>query len=142
WELHSDQCLAVLRGHTGWVSALAVSGDGRHALSGSEDGTLRWWDLHAGHGLTVLHGHTHWVSAVALARDGRHALSGSWDGRPPLSGSGARTRRWWALHPGRCLAIFPCEASVAAFALPPHQPPIVVAGLADGQVQFFRLEST
>src|SRR5262249_33768741 len=55
-----------LQGHTGSVSAVAVSGDGRHALSGSGDRTLRWWDLMSGHCLHTLRGHTGSVTAVAL----------------------------------------------------------------------------
>jgi WD40 repeat protein len=37
--------LRKLTGHTGWVNAVAVTRDGRHALSGATDRTLRVWDL-------------------------------------------------------------------------------------------------
>jgi hypothetical protein len=74
------------------------------------------------------------VTALALAPDGGHALSGSLDG----------TLRWWDLGAGRCLTLFPCEEPVASVALRwsaldgRYQ---VVAGLADGQVQFFHIEA-
>jgi hypothetical protein len=70
---------------------------------------------------------------VALSSDGRHALSGSDD----------RTLHWWHLDRGICLAIFPCEEPVTSAALqwnPSEQCHVVVVGLGDGQVQFFRLE--
>jgi hypothetical protein len=60
------------------VSSLAVLADGRRALSGSEDGTLRLWDLESGVELRRFEmPHSHWVAILA---DGRRALSGSEDG--------------------------------------------------------------
>src|SRR5437870_3098950 len=84
----------ILTGHTGSVYAVALSGDGRHALSGSDDDTLRWWDLEGGRCRRTLAGHTGSVEAVALSGDGRHALSGSSDD----------TLGWWDLEGGRCLS--------------------------------------
>jgi WD40 repeat protein len=37
-----------MRGHTNSVTAVSVSGDGRLALSGSFDHTVRLWDLQSG----------------------------------------------------------------------------------------------
>src|SRR5262249_61278001 len=79
-----------LNGHSGRVLSLAVTRDGRHALSGSEDRTLRLWDLASGAELRCLRGHTGPVLSVALAPEGRQALSGSQDG----------TVRFWALPAG------------------------------------------
>jgi WD40 repeat protein len=113
---------------------VALAPDGGHALSGSSDRTLRWWDLETGRCLHVLEGHTDWVMAVALAPDGGHALSGSSD----------RTLRWWDLAAGRCVALFPCEEPVACVALrwsPAEGRYQAVAGLDDGQVQFFHIEA-
>lgn len=38
----------MLRGHSGFVGSVRFASDGRIALSGSEDGTVRWWDLRRG----------------------------------------------------------------------------------------------
>ncbi|MGC2513114.1 MAG: hypothetical protein WA383_01235, partial [Terriglobales bacterium] len=38
----------VLEGHTGWVYAVALTADGKRAVSGSRDKTLRVWDLKFG----------------------------------------------------------------------------------------------
>jgi Leucine-rich repeat (LRR) protein/tRNA A-37 threonylcarbamoyl transferase component Bud32 len=72
--------IARLRGHTDAVTSVAVSPDGRRALSGSADRTMRLWDLAAGKELRRFEGHEMPVSSVAFSPDGRRALSGSWVG--------------------------------------------------------------
>ena len=47
WDLGTGKELQTLRGHGGWVVAVAVTGDGR-AVSASDDRTLRVWDLATG----------------------------------------------------------------------------------------------
>ena len=83
-----DQTSFFSKGHTAEVTAVAFSADGRHALSGSADRTLRWWDLRSEVCLRTLLGHAGIVRAVALSRDGRYALSSGDDG----------TLRWWDLQ--------------------------------------------
>lgn len=69
-----------LRGHGGPVRALAVTGDGGIAISGSFDTTAILWDLARSQALAVLRGHDSAVNAVAALPDGRFA-SGGEDGR-------------------------------------------------------------
>lgn len=57
----------------------AVTPDGRHVVSGSNDYTLRVWDLATGETKETLQGHTSSVIAVAVTPDGRHVVSGSYD---------------------------------------------------------------
>ncbi|NIA12173.1 MAG: TIR domain-containing protein, partial [Nitrospiraceae bacterium] len=71
--------IRILEGHTSWVSAVAVTPDGKHAISGSLDSTLRVWDLDSGEEMQRLVGHTNGVNAVAVTPDGKHVISGSWD---------------------------------------------------------------
>jgi hypothetical protein len=58
---------------------VALSGDGRRALTGSSDDTAILWDLESGAPIRILKGHTASVESVALSGDGRRALTGSWD---------------------------------------------------------------
>ena len=53
--------------------------DGRRALSGSFDRTMRLWDTTTGQELTRFQGDRSLVSRVALSTDGRRALSSSGD---------------------------------------------------------------
>ena len=61
------------------VNAVALTPDGRLAVSASEDNTLKVWDVASGRELRTLAGHTGRVNAVALTPDGRLAVSASGD---------------------------------------------------------------
>ncbi len=82
----------ILRGHTGDVNSVALSRDGRRAISGGDDKTVRVWNLQNGRCERVLEGHTGQVWNVALSSDGRRAISGGDD----------KTVRVWDLQNGRC----------------------------------------
>ena len=79
-----------LEGHDLGVLAVALSPDGRRALTGSDDKTARLWDLDSGTEIQRLEGHDLGVLAVALSPDGRRALTGSYDS----------TARLWDLDGG------------------------------------------
>src|SRR6188768_2116525 len=67
---------AQLRGHGGPVRALAISQDGKTAISGSFDTSAIRWSLDKGAASEVLRFHDGAVNAVALLRDRRAASSG------------------------------------------------------------------
>ncbi|MDQ0291579.1 TIR domain-containing protein [Oligosphaera ethanolica] len=87
------QCLRTLEGHSGEVLSVSFSPDGRRAVSGSNDQTVRVWDLETGACLRTLEGHSGWVGSVSVSLDGRRAVSGSVD----------KTVRVWDLETGACL---------------------------------------
>ena len=67
-------------GHSGGISALAVSADNKIALSGSYDTVLKLWDLATGLMIREFRGHTAQIGSVSFLPDGRTALSGDWGG--------------------------------------------------------------
>jgi WD40 repeat protein len=82
-DLESGSTIPTLEGHTrnsARVLAVAVTADGRRAVTGSYDGGLRLWDLESGQMIRTLEGDGGRILAVAVTGDGRRALSGSDDG--------------------------------------------------------------
>jgi cytochrome c len=71
---------AQLRGHGGPVRAVAVSPDGREAISGSFDSSAIRWSLARNSAEQVLRFHDDAVNAVAMLKDGRAVTAGA-DGR-------------------------------------------------------------
>ena len=67
-------------GHTGTIHSVAFSPDGRLALSGSADNTVRIWDVETGRNVRVLEGHAGSVISVAWSPDSRMALSAAQNG--------------------------------------------------------------
>jgi WD40 repeat protein len=61
WDLQTRQRRSLLRGHRGAVSALAFTGDERHVISASADGTVRVWNLENGQSFAVLSDRDEWV---------------------------------------------------------------------------------
>jgi WD40 repeat protein len=53
WDLESGACLHTLEGHTYGDYAVALTTDGKRAVSVSRDKTLRVWDLKFGTCLAV-----------------------------------------------------------------------------------------
>ena len=58
WDLERAACCARWKATLDWVNGVAVTADGRRAVSASWDNTLKVWDLDAGHALRTLEGHS------------------------------------------------------------------------------------
>src|SRR5262249_45143811 len=48
WDVTTGKQVRVLQGHTNMVSGVAISPDGKRALSSGTDGTVRLWDVTTG----------------------------------------------------------------------------------------------
>ncbi len=80
WDLETGQQLMTLRGHEDVIYSLAISTDGRHIASGSNDKTIKLWDAQTGAELMTLRGHRAPIWALAFSPDGKQIVSGSDDG--------------------------------------------------------------
>ncbi len=90
WDLKTAKEIQRFDGHTNIVYALAVTPDGRRALSGSGCGFLsriedvNWsvclWEIDTGKELNRLEGRGSGITSIALSRDGGRALIGAYDG--------------------------------------------------------------
>ena len=103
--------LHTFSGHTSFVQSVAFSPDGKLALSGSKDDTLRLWEVATGREVRTFSGHTSHVSRVAFSPDGKVALSGSVD----------KTLKLWDVATGRELRTFNGHTdNVTSVALSPN----------------------
>ncbi len=111
WDLAQRALRHELREHADATWRLAITPDGRRAISASPD-QLVAWNLEQGQRLAVLDGQADLVFSVDIAPDGHTAVSGADDGALNL----------WDLESGRCMA-----------ELEGHAAPIYFLGLtADG----------
>jgi WD40 repeat protein/serine/threonine protein kinase len=90
------QCVRYFGGHTGFVHCVCLSNDGKHALSGGRDQTIRLWEVETAECMRTFEGHGSVVTSVSWSADGRWVLSGSWDG----------TARLWNAETGECEKVF------------------------------------
>src|SRR5262245_55755876 len=76
--------LFLQTGHTAGLTGVALTGDSKLVLTGSDDGTAILWQTEGGKKIQTFQGHTYEVTSVALGDDGKHAVTGSRDGKAIL----------------------------------------------------------
>jgi small GTP-binding protein len=132
WDVDSGRCLKTLEGHTDAVWGVAVSGDGKGAVSASQDDTVKHWDLETGQCLATLTGHADRIRSVQITPDGRQAVSGSDD----------RTVKLWDLETGRCLGTFEGHGTnVHSVAISPDAALVASTGFTDHTARLWDLQS-
>lgn len=75
WEVETGEIVRTYRGHRDFVTAAALSPDGRLALTTSDDNTLILWDLDSDAPLYTFAGHQLKASGVTFSPDGHFAVS-------------------------------------------------------------------
>jgi len=84
-----DYPAQIFVGHEQYVNAVAVSPDGKYALTGGLDHTARLWDIQTGREIRQFN-HDDQVRLVAFSPDGRYALTGD----EHIRDAGLRVRLW------------------------------------------------
>ncbi|MGN2638531.1 NB-ARC domain-containing protein [Nocardia takedensis] len=80
WHARSRAPRAVLRGHTGWVYAVALTLDAELAASAGDDAQIRLWSPRTGEAVGLLAGHRRRIRALAFTPDARWLISAAEDG--------------------------------------------------------------
>jgi WD40 repeat protein len=131
YELKTSGLLHVFGGHGDRVNGVALSADGKRALSACWDGVVRYWNAARGNLIRELRGHRNAVMSVTLSADGKRALTGSSD----------RSMRLWDLEAGTELRSFEGHTQTVwdvAFSPDGRK---ALSGCSDGIARLWDLES-
>ncbi len=80
WDTTPRRPVRSMGRHHAEVQCLAITPDGRLALSGGDDRLVRVWDVRAAKERAALTGHTTKITCVAISPDGQRALTASAEG--------------------------------------------------------------
>src|SRR5262245_45426220 len=122
--------LRTFEGHRNRVNGVAISADGKRALSASWDGRLRFWNLENGQLIREMGGPNGSLMSAALSPDGKRALTGSGDS----------TMRMWDLETGAELRVFRHPQTVWDVVFS-HDGKKALSGCGDGIARHWDLDS-
>jgi WD40 repeat protein len=116
-----DFRLHITMGHSGPVTSVAISPDGKYIVSGNYDNTIKLWDIESGKEIRNFEGHSSIVASVAISPDGKYIVSGSHD----------KTVKLWDIESGEEIKSFEGHSSyVSSVAISPDGK-YIVSGSGD-----------
>jgi WD40 repeat protein len=118
WDVETGKEIGQLAGHTKGTFCVAVSPDGKQAISCGQDETIRLWDLEAGKQSRTIPGEFKYLHAVAYLPDGKRAVSGGWQGH----------LRLWDLEKNEQVRAFDATDYVNCLALSPDGRLLIAGG--------------
>lgn len=130
-DVDTGQIVHRFIGHNRIVRSVAISSDGRMALSGSEDASVRLWNIQTGEMLQKFMGHTDKVISVTFGPQDKTVLSTSLD----------QTIRLWDIETGKEIRRFAGDTmAVTTIALSPDGQ-IILSGSDDGSLRLWQLDT-
>lgn len=92
-EIGTGRQVQTFIGHSGYITSVAYSPDGKYVLTGSWDATARLWEVETGKEIRRFEGHLQVIRSVAFSPDGKYVLTSSEDS----------TNRLWDVSTGKQL---------------------------------------
>ncbi len=87
YEVATGKEVIRLKGHYGWIYAVAFTPDGKYLATAGRDQIVKLWDTQSWEEATTIKGHSDDVTAISISRDGQWLASSGQD----------RTVKLWAL---------------------------------------------
>jgi len=131
WDLERGAESRTLKGQGKSLSTVAISSDGKFAVSGGFDRSVGVWDLQQGRQLHQLRGHERWIADVAISPDGKRAVSASGD----------RTLKVWDLDTGQELRTLAGHAEGVNAVVLTSDGKRAVSASSDGTLKVWDLET-
>ena len=120
----------TMRGHKGWIRALAVTLDAKYLVSGADDKTARFWSVDSGALIHLLTGHREAITAVDVSSNGLYLITSSMDASVKL----------WDIRSGIELANL-YVGSAATSCKFSHDASLILAGTLDSTIHLFDMRT-
>jgi WD40 repeat protein/uncharacterized caspase-like protein len=126
-SLYAVPGIEVQMGHASGISSVSVSPDGKYAVSGSADATLKLWAIANGKEVMTFRGHTKGIESVCFSSDGRHVISGSSDA----------TIKLWDITTGKEIRTFLGHSQKVNAVKLSHDNKHIISGSNDGTLRLW-----